>query len=561
MHEIPPLIVLLALGFGFALVFGLLTNWMKLSPIVGYLIAGILLGGNTPGPSADEHLATALGEIGVILLMFGVGLHFKIQELMRVRWVAIPGAVFQSVCAVGLTMALIPLFDLRVSTAVVMGIAISVASTVLLIRVLTDANVLHSQQGHIAVGWLIVEDLFTIAVLLILPIVKESRNQTDGATIVFEILRALGGIVAAIVLIVVVGKRLFPLLMNVVARTRSRELFVLATLVLSIGVALGSAKLFGISMALGAFLAGIVVAQSDVGHEAAAQALPFRDAFAVLFFVSVGMMFDPSTLSQHYDIIIGMLLIILIGKPLAAFLIVVLLKYPVRTALTVSIALGQVGEFTFILGALAKELHYFEQQHVGMLVICAIISISVNPLMFRAIPWMEQKVLSLPRLGPYLRERGITEEQRRMMSTSREMLPSVIVVGYGPVGRTIVENLKMRGVESSIVDMNIDTVKNLKENGQLAFFGDAENKETMEGIGMEFARYLILTIPDPDTRATIIATARRLNPEITIFARTRYNSEEAALSAIGVNTIASEEAVVASELSRAVLAQIAPATS
>ncbi|HMZ51032.1 MAG TPA: NAD-binding protein, partial [Candidatus Sumerlaeota bacterium] len=250
--------------------------------------------------------------------------------------------------------------------------------------------------------------------------------------------------------------------------------------------------------------------------------------------------------------------IILLGKPLAAFLIVVLLKYPVKTALIVAIALGQVGEFTFILGNVASKLHYFEEQHVGMLVICAIITISVNPLMFQMVPWLEKAILGIPRLGPFLRERGISDEQRRMMTTSREMLPSVIVVGYGPVGKTIVETLKTRNVESTVVDMNIDTVRALKEKGQLAFFGDAENRETMEGIGMEFARYLILTIPDPDARAAIIETARHLNPKITIFARTRYNSEEAALAAIGVNTVASEEAVVASELSRMVLAQIAP---
>lgn len=557
MHELP-LIILLALGFGFALIFGLLTNWMKLSPIVGYLLAGIVIGQNTPGPKADEHIAAELGEVGVILLMFGVGLHFKISELMRVRWIAVPGAIFQSLCAVVFTLLFIPLFDVPLSTTIVMGVAISVASTVLLIRVLTDANVLHSQQGHIAVGWLIVEDLFTIAVLLILPIIHDAGSQTDTSKTVFQVLRALGGIVAAMVLIVVVGKRLLPFLMNMVARTRSRELFVLATLVVSIGVALGSAELFGISMALGAFLAGIVVAQSDVGHEAAAQALPFRDAFAVLFFVSVGMLFDPATLMNHYDMILVLLAIILLGKPLAAFLIVVLLKYPVKTALIVAIALGQVGEFTFILGNVASKLHYFEEQHVGMLVICAIITISVNPLMFQMVPWLEKAILGIPRLGPFLRERGISDEQRRMMTTSREMLPSVIVVGYGPVGKTIVETLKTRNVESTVVDMNIDTVRALKEKGQLAFFGDAENRETMEGIGMEFARYLILTIPDPDARAAIIETARHLNPKITIFARTRYNSEEAALAAIGVNTVASEEAVVASELSRMVLAQIAP---
>jgi len=555
MHDIS-LILLMALGFGAALIFGLITHRLGLSPIVGYLMAGVVLSPNTPGYVGDIAIATQLAELGVILLMFGVGLHFKVADLLRVKGIALPGAIGQSLAAVLLAVLFGGWIGLPSSTSWVVGVAISVASTVVLLRVLMDFNQLHTSQGHIAVGWLIVEDILTVAILVLLPAFAQATHGSGEGNLMLAMGKAVGSIVAAVVVILVIGGRLVPMLMNAVARTRSRELFMLVVLVVALLVAVGSATLFGVSMALGAFLAGLVVGQSETGHQAAAEALPFRDAFAVLFFVAVGMLFDPAVLASHPGMIAAVLFIVLVGKPLAAFVIVVALNYPHRAALTVGIALGQIGEFSFIVADLGKSLGFMDDAHRSVLVAAAIISITLNPVMFRFIPKLERLLISTPVLGPYLSKRGCDNEMEALSASSQGEAAPVIVVGYGPVGQSVLRELDAAGIKATLIDLNIDTIKRLRGEGRSAVFGDARSHEMLHALGLQDATHLILTIPDPEQRGDIVHAARALAPNIEILARSRYTSERGHLEANGVSVAVCEEDLVARDLTDQVLKKL-----
>ena len=389
MHDVS-LILLITIGLAFALLFGAITNRLGLSPIVGYLLAGVMVGPYTPGFVGDAKIASQLAEMGVVLLMFGVGLHFHVEDLVRVKAIAVPGAIVQITAATVLTAGIAFLLGRPLTTGLILGVAVSVASTVVLIRVLMDNGVLHTPQGHASVGWLLVEDLFTVVVLVVLPALKDAAAGGNLAVVGTSLLMTAVKMILLVFLVLVVGKRVLPLLMNSMARTRSRELFTLSVLVVALGVAAGSALIFGVSMALGAFLAGMVVGRSDVSHQAASDALPMRDAFAVLFFVSVGMLFNPAATLANWDLTLGVFAVIFIGKPLAALGIVLLLGYPLRTALTASMALAQIGEFSFILGEEARSLGFLSGAETSVLVSCAIVSITVNPLIFRLIGPLEQ---------------------------------------------------------------------------------------------------------------------------------------------------------------------------
>src|SRR5262245_49645443 len=385
MH-IPELILTLTGALGAAVVLGYFTHRLGLSPIVGYLLAGLVVGPSTPGFTADRHLAEQLSEIGVVLLMFGVGLHFHVDELLAVRRIAVPGAVAQSLVATGLGAVAAWAFGWGWAAGAVYGLALSVASTVVLTRVLSDNNELHTPTGHIAVGWLVVEDLFTVLVLVELPVLFGGGGG-PGLAFLFAALK----IAALVVVAVPVGGRVIPWLLARVANTGSRELFTLTVLVVALGIAVGSAALFGVSMALGAFLAGMVVARSDFSLRAANDALPMRDAFAVLFFVSVGMMFDPAYLLAAPGVVAATLAVVMLGKPLAALLIVRAFGYPVRVALAVAAALAQIGEFSFILAVLGTSLRVLPAEAMSALVAAAIVSIAANPLLYRAVGPLERR--------------------------------------------------------------------------------------------------------------------------------------------------------------------------
>ena len=567
MHD-PTLIATIAAAFTSAWLFGLLTQRLGLSPIVGYIIGGVLIGPYTPGFIGDIHVAQQLAEVGVILLMFGVGLHFHLKDLLAVKGVAIPGALGQSLFATLLAIVIFTAFGISWKAGAVIGMAMAVASTVVLMRVLMDADLLNTVQGHVAVGWLIVEDVFTVILLVLIPVMgspigADAAAQTaapQSIWITFGLALLKLGALAAIVL--VAGSRIVPWVMVKVARLRSRELFTLTVLVFSVAIAAGSYYFFGASMALGAFLAGMVVAQSPVSHQAAADALPMRDAFAVLFFVSVGMLFDPGFVLREPLMLLAALGIIFLAKPLAALAIVAILGHPVRTALTVAVGLAQIGEFSFILSDLARQHGLMPDAGHNLLVAAAILSITVNPLIFRALPRIELWLKQQPTLWKLLNGRAERHAASSNQVAERQIAEAAvdhsrlaIVVGYGPVGRSVHQLLREAGLSTVVIDLNMETVSSLMSQGQTAIFGDASHESILEQAGLKRASSLVLTLPDASERAAIVATARSLNAKERILVRARYLREREALEQAGANAAVFEEAESAVALARLVLAE------
>jgi CPA2 family monovalent cation:H+ antiporter-2 len=528
------LILLLAGGLTAAWVFGFITHRLGLSPIVGYLLGGIVVGPFTPGFVADHTLAEQCAEIGVILLMFGVGLHFHVKELLDVRRVALPGAILQSAAATGLGALVGRAFGWSWSAGIVLGLAIAVASTVVLTRVLEDNRALHTKTGHIAIGWLVVEDLFTVLVLVLLPVLVGENAGGDWQSIARATGVALLKVAALVVFTFVFGAKVLPTLLHYVAKTRSRELFTLTILVLALGIAVGSAKLFGASMALGAFLAGMVVGQSDLSSRAGAEVLPLRDAFAVLFFVSVGMLFDPMQLLDNVGLTLSVLGIVIIGKPLVAFAVVVLLRYPLKTALAVAIALGQIGEFSFIVAAVGRQLGVLPESASQALVVTSIVSITLNPLLYRLID---------PAARRLSRSQATTLEDESLTASS-EAADRAIVVGYGPVGRVVLRVLRENGFSPVVIELNHETVARIRREGTPAVYGDAAQLEILERAGIRSARALILTADSSATDATVRA-ARELNPNMFVMARAAFASQLHALERAGATVALASEVEVA----------------
>ena len=557
MHNLD-LILTLTVGLTSALLLGYLTQRLGISPIVGYLLAGIVVGPNTPGFVANRELAQQFAELGVILLMFGVGLSFHFKELLAVRRVAVPGALGQSFVATILGCLVALGFGWSLSAGLVFGLAISVASTVVLVRVLSDNNELHTPTGHIAVGWLVVEDLFTVLALVLLPVLW--RTESVGAS---GVVLALGWSIVKIGLLVVfivyVGGRLLPWLLGHVAATRSRELFTLAVLALALSIAVGAAKLIGVSMALGAFLAGMVVGRSEFSSRAASEALPMRDAFAVLFFTSVGMLFDPAFLLEAPGLVAATLAIVLVGKPLAALAIVLLLRHPLRVGLSVAMALAQIGEFSFILAALGLELGILSGQASNAIIVAAIVSISLNPILYRLADAAEERVKHWPRLRALLHTRSRGNLPRHPSSTAHEdtaLKNCAVVAGYGPVGRTLVRLLQENGIEPTIIELNLNTVQRLRADGLRAVYGDATHRETIAAAGVERAMVFILSSAGMRGSEEAIRLAREFNPRIRVFARTDHLRDEPALLRAGADIVFAGEGEVALNMTEFLLRQL-----
>lgn len=558
MHDLP-LITTIATAFTAAWLLGLLAQKVGLSPIVGYLVAGTLVGPHTPGFQGDLELAQQLAEVGVILLMFDVGLHFSLRELLDVKGVAIPGAVGQSLVATALGGVIFAAFGFPLASGLVIGMAMAVASTVVLMRVLMDADALDSPPGHVAVGWLLVEDIFTVIVLVLIPVLGNGDGSATLDLSVFAPLGlALAKLTALTAIVLVAGAKVIPWVLLRVARLRSRELFTLTVLVFSIAVAAASYYFFGASMALGAFLAGMVVAQSPVSHQAAADALPMRDTFAVLFFVSVGMIFNPAFLWQQPWMVLAGLAIVLVAKPLTALVIVAALGSSARTALTVAIGLAQIGEFSFVLSELARQHGLMPAAGQNVLIATAILSISLNPLLFRSLPKIEQRLKTIPWLWNLLNARA----ERKAREQSLVEGPSLgatdakrlaIVVGYGPVGRTVVRLLADAGLQTVVIEMNVDTVAELKRNGQAAIYGDATRPAILSQAGVEAASHLVVTLPQSRVAVSIVAAARLLNPELRILVRAHYLAERDDLERAGATSAVFEEGEAAVALARLVL--------
>ena len=538
------LILTLTGGLAAALVLGFASQKLRLSPIVGYLLAGVAVGPFTPGFVAHGPIANQFAEIGVILLLFGVGLHFHVSEFLAVRRVVLSGALVQIGVAAALGFLLARGFGWELGAAVVFGLSVCVASTVVLLRVLSDNDLMHTASGRIAVGWLIVQDLVMVLVLVMLPIA--ARSSDTGA---LPLLRAAGLAVLKIALLVgftlVVGKRLIPALLGYVAKTRSRELFTLTVLVLALGIAVGSAKLFGASMALGAFLAGMVVGQSEFATRAASEALPMRDAFAVLFFVSMGMLFDPAQVWPNIGVTLATLALVMFVTPLSTLVMTLLRGQSATTAVAVALGMAQIGEFSFIVAGLGRQLGLLPERPTQVLVAASMISITLTPLLFRlATPlsrWLAKR----------LRRSGAAGDGP---ASNLDVEHRTVVVGYGPVGRTLTKLLVENQIEPTVIELNHETVSRLNQQGMRAIFGDASQSAVLEEAGVGSAGSLIFAASgSPDA---VIRAARELAPQLTILARTTYVEEVAALKRAGAHTVVSAEGEVALALAEHLLREL-----
>jgi CPA2 family monovalent cation:H+ antiporter-2 len=538
------LILTLTGGLGAALVLGFVTQRLGLSPIVGYLLAGVLVGPHTPGFVADASLAEQLAEIGVILLMFGVGLQFHIEELLAVRGVAIPGAIAQSAVATALGALLATTLGWSWPAGLIFGMALAVASTVVLMRILADNNDLHTQAGHIAVGWLVVEDLFTVVALVLLPATLGSDSETPlSLALALTTLK----VTALVAFTAIVAPRVIPRVLDYVAHTRSRELFTLTVLVIALGIAVGSSLIFSVSMALGAFLAGMVVGRSEYSFRAASEALPMRDAFAVLFFVSVGMLLDPGALLASPALVAGALATVLLGKPVVALLIIWAMRYPFRVALTVGIALAQIGEFSFILATIGRELGLLTTEATNALVATAIVSIVLNPIVYRTIRPAERWLVRRPRLAAVLDRSPSMPSDLEAGRHERPVDPAhrAVVIGYGPTGRTVVRLLRDNGVTPTVIELNMDAVRELRREGVEAIYGDATRYETLEAAGIARSGSLVLGSAGMSHSTEVIRMARHLNPHMRVLARAAYLRDVVPLTESGAHAVYSGEGEVA----------------
>ena len=531
------LITTSAAALGFALILGFIAVRLKLPALVGYLIAGVIIGPATPGFVANLELSRQLAEIGVMLLMFGVGLHFSLDDLLAVRRIALPGAIVQIVIATELGMAATSLWGWSFGAGIVFGLALSVASTVVLLRALEDRGVLESINGRIAVGWLVVEELAMVLVLVLLPAlsgwlggdagygIAEGAGDKDLLT---TLALTLGQVSVFVVLMLVVGRRVFPWLLWQVARTGSRELFTLCVIAAAVGIAYGSAELFGISFALGAFFAGMVMRESALSHRAADESLPLRDAFSVLFFVSVGMLFDPEMLIREPLRVFVVVAIIVFGKSLAAFLLVLAFRYPLNTALMVSASRAQIGEFSFILAGLGVSLKLLPTEGQSLILAGALISIALNPLVFHAIEPVQAWIRSRSKLARALERPDDPLAELPMTVDQNRLNGHVVLVGYGRVGRRIGEALTERGVPIVVAEQNRELVERLRERGIPAVSGDASDPAVLIQAHVARAQMLVIAVPDTFRARKMIEIARTLKPDVETVVRT-HSDEEAAL--------------------------------
>jgi CPA2 family monovalent cation:H+ antiporter-2 len=519
-HE-TPLIALLSVGLVLAFVMGSVAHRLKLSPLVGYLLAGMLVGPFTPGFVGDQAIATELAEIGVILLMFGVGLHFSLEDLLQVRKTAIPGALAGIAAATALGWALAWLLGWPPIQCFVFGLALSVASTVVLLRSLEDHRLLSTNRGKVAIGWVIVEDLVMVLALVFLPALAHATTTGtgtfDSGALLASLAVTVGKLAIFVTLMLVVGRRAIPWLLERVAGFGSRELFTLSILAIALGVAFGSAKLFGVSFALGAFFAGMLLNESELSHKAAADSLPMRDAFAVLFFVSVGMLFDPTIIIRQPLPVLATFLIITVGKPAAAFLVVRAFGHPNKTALTISVSLAQIGEFSFILAGLGIGLGLLPAAGRDLVLAGALLSIVANPMLFAALIRWQARHGAVDNATPAASE-----------PSPGPRLPThdhVILVGYGRVGRQLAKLLQERGVSLAVIESDLELVAQAHADGVAAVHGNAAAEGRLKELSPEAATHALIAIPQAFESGTIIARLRHSNPNLTILARAHSEKE------------------------------------
>ncbi|CNI45958.1 MULTISPECIES: YbaL family putative K(+) efflux transporter [Yersinia] len=543
MHHSTPLITTIVGGLVLAFLLGTLAHRLRISPLVGYLAAGVLAGPFTPGFVADTSLAPELAEIGVILLMFGVGLHFSLKDLLAVKAIAIPGAVAQIAVATLLGMGLSHLLGWDLMTGFVFGLCLSTASTVVLLRALEERQLIDSQRGQIAIGWLIVEDLAMVLTLVLLPaFAGVMGNETTSLGQLFtELAITIGKVIAFITLMIVVGRRLVPWILAKTASTGSRELFTLAVLVLALGIAYGAVGLFDVSFALGAFFAGMVLNESELSHRAAQDTLPLRDAFAVLFFVSVGMLFDPMILVHEPLTVLASLAIIIFGKSAAAFILVRMFGHSKRTALTISVSLAQIGEFAFILAGLGISLGLMSEQGRNLVLASAILSIMLNPLLFTL---LDRYLAKNETMEDLILEEAVEEEKQIPV----DLCNHALLVGYGRVGSLLGAKLNAAGIPLVVIENSRPRVEALREQGINAVLGNAASADIMSLARLDCARWLLLTIPNGYEAGEIVASARIKRPDLEIIARAHYDDEVVYISDRGANQVVMGEREIANSM-------------
>ncbi|MBS0848961.1 YbaL family putative K(+) efflux transporter [Citrobacter sp. JGM124] len=543
MHHATPLITTIVGGLVLAFLLGMLANKFRISPLVGYLLAGVLAGPFTPGFVADTKLAPELAELGVILLMFGVGLHFSLKDLMAVKAIAIPGAIAQIAVATLLGIALSAMMGWSLMTGIVFGLCLSTASTVVLLRALEERQLIESQRGQIAIGWLIVEDLVMVLTLVLLPAIAGMLEQGDVgfATLGLDMAITIGKVAAFIALMMLVGRRLVPWILARSAATGSRELFTLSVLAMALGIAFGAVELFDVSFALGAFFAGMVLNESELSHRAAHDTLPLRDAFAVLFFVSVGMLFDPLILIEEPLAVLGTLAIIIFGKSLAAFILVRMFGHSQRTALTIATSLAQIGEFAFILAGLGMMLGLLPQTGQNLVLAGAILSIMLNPILFAILERYLDKTATLD-------EQTFEEAIEDEIQVPVDICNHAVLVGFGRVGRLLGEKLIAQGTPLVVIEMSRNRVDELRERGINAVLGNAASEEIMNLAHLDCARWMLLTIPNGYEAGEIVTCAREKCPDIEIIARAHYDDEVDYITERGANHVVMGEREIANTM-------------
>jgi CPA2 family monovalent cation:H+ antiporter-2 len=558
MDHATPLIATIVMGLGLAFVFGALAHRLRLSPLVGYLLAGVAVGPFTPGFVADPSLAAELAEIGVILLMFGVGLHFSVKDLMAVKAIAIPGAIVQiavaTIFGVGLALAL----GWSLGGGLVFGLALSVASTVVLLRALQQRRLVETERGRIAVGWLIVEDLAMVLALVLLPAIAglagtheaaEAATSSSSSGLLVALLVTLGKVVAFIALMLIVGRRVIPWILHYVAHTGSRELFRLAVLAIALGVAYGAANLFGVSFALGAFFAGMILAESELSQQATEETLPLRDAFAVLFFVSVGMLVDPSILVTEPLTVLATLAIIIVVKSVAALVIVRAFRHPTGTALTISASLAQIGEFSFILATLGVELGLMPEEGRDLILAGAILSILLNPLVFlgadRLRVGLERRAARRALPAPVAEAEETAEPTDETALVPTALAGHAVIVGCGRVGSVVAGALRERRQPFLVIEDADKRVAALRAEATEVIVGNAARPEVLAAANLAGARHLIIAIPNAFEAGQIVEQARRLNPGLDIVARAHADAEVEHLTSLGATTVIMGEREIA----------------
>ncbi|ENW91452.1 cation:proton antiporter [Acinetobacter dispersus] len=560
-HDVD-LIILLAVGFGMALIFGYIAARLRLPPLIGYLVAGIIISPNTPGVVGDIQLANQLAELGVMFLMFGVGMHFSLKDLLQVRRIALPGAILQIAVATLLGIAVSMFWGWSFGSALIFGLSLSCASTVVLLKALGDRGLLDSVNGKIAVGWLLVEDLVMVLALVLLPATAvllggqalpgTDTSQSIWMTIGITLLKVTG----FIAFMLIIGKRLVPMIMQFVARLGSRELFTLTVVAAAVSIAYGSYAVFGVSMALGAFFAGMVVKESDFSHRAEEETLPLREIFSILFFVSVGMLFDPSILVEEPLRILAVVAIIMVGKTLAAMALVLFFRYPINTALTVGASLAQIGEFSFILATLGLSLGLLTPDAQNLILAGALFSITLNSFVFSAIEPVQRWIRERSHLARMLERSGDPLAMLPDEVDQAYLRDQVVIIGYGGVGRRISENLMQQNIKVVIAEENREIVEKLRSQGIAAVSGEATEPNVLIQAHIQHARLLVISPMDILDIHRIVDISKQLNPEIQVLICAESKEEAVVIREENIGEVFYAKEEMAKNMSHHILSQI-----